>query len=286
MLENTLWQGLLLCAYCALTGGFFIERTALAGEYARLVHERTQTARLRATSWALIAAFLTTALAFIAAQGVGGEIGTVIVWVRVGLLLVLLVLLRNRVRGPWAALLSLLLLGTQSALSRSAAMGIPALLGDWLHLTLAAFWLGGVVMLGVIAVALVREPDVVVMHSFGAAIERFSPLALFCVAGLALGGIAQSAQFLGSFEALWTSDYGRALSVKLVLFAVLIGFGAFHQLVLAPQLRRWALMKGAADDGAALVRRFRRGLVAEAVLGGVLLLAVAAMKVLPAVITP
>lgn len=287
MLENILWQGLLLCAYFALAGGFFVEWTALAGERTRVVREKTATARLRATSWALIAAFLTTAVAFIAARGAGGEVGTVVVWVRVALLLVMLVLLRNRVRGPWTTLAVLLLLGTQSVLSRSAGHGAFALLSDWLHLTLAAFWLGGVLMLVVIAGELARAPAASAVRSYGAAVDRFSPLALFCVAGLALGGIAQSAQFLGSFEALWTSDYGRALSVKLVLFAVLIGFGAFHQQVLAPRLRHWALQKsgasgvGDASDGSEFARRFHLSLRLEALFAALLLTAVGAMKALP-----
>lgn len=290
MLENTLWQGLLLCSYCALAGGFFIEWTALAGDRARAVREKTATARLRATSWALIAAFLSTALAFIAARGADGEIGTVVVWVRVALLLAMLVLLRNRVRGPWTTSAALLLLGTQSMLSRSADHGAAALLSDWLHLTLAAFWLGGVLMLAVIAGELARAPAASAVRSYGAVVDRFSPLALFCVAGLALGGIAQSAQFLGSFEALWTTDYGRALSVKLVLFAVLIGFGAFHQQVAAPRLRNWALRKGGAgdsggagdaDDGSEFAGRFRLSLRLEVLFAALLLTAVGVMKALP-----
>jgi len=147
-----------------------------------------------------------------------------------------------------------------------------------------------VLTLAVIAGELARAPAASAVRSYGAVVDRFSPLALFCVAGLALGGIAQSAQFLGSFEALWTSDYGRALSAKLVLFAVLIGFGAFHQQVLAPRLRHWALRKGGAGDfdgagdagdGSEFAHRFRLSLRLEALFAALLLMVVGVMKALP-----
>jgi copper transport protein len=281
MAENTLMQSLLLCAICALSGACFLEATALSGERARAVRERTQTARLRAASWFLIAAFLTTALAFVAGRGRNGAIETIVVWVRVGLLLLMLALLRARAVAAASSLAAAALLATQSALSRSAEHDVLALFGDWLHLTLAACWLGGVLMLGVVAGALAHDPDAAAVRSYGAVIDRFSPVALFCVAGLALGGIAQSAQFLGSVEALWTTDYGRALSAKLALFAVLVGFGAFHRQVLAPQVRRWALRRSEAGDGRGFVLRFRLSLSIEVIVGALLLAMVGVMKALP-----
>jgi len=112
-------------------------------------------------------------------------------------------------------------------------------------------------------------------------IDRFSPIALFCVAGLALGGIAQSAQFLGSVEALWTTDYGRALSAKLALFAVLVGFGAFHRQVLAPQVRRWALRRSEAGDGRGFALEGSVFVGIEVIVGALLLAMVGVMKALP-----
>jgi putative copper export protein len=276
MIEKAILQTMQLCAYCVVAGGFFFEHVVLRGERLRSVREHASTARLRAISWALIAAFLTTALTFIAERG--GANATIGVWVRVGLLLALLGLLRQRRIGWATTLLTLLLLGGQSAASRSAAFGVPALAGDWFHLACAAFWLGGVVILTVTAGSVARDGDAAVVRAFGAAVERFSPFALFCVGALALGGIAQSSQFLSGVDALWATEYGRALLVKVAVFGVLIGFGAWHRQALAPRLRRWALRKGDAAEGVGVVRRFQRSLRAEAAFGTLLLAAVGVMK--------
>lgn len=276
MIEKAVLQAMLLCAYCVLAGGMFFEHAVLGGERARAVRERTEEVRLRAASWALIAGFLTTALAFVADRG--GANGAILVWARVALLLALLAMLRRRRFGAPTTILALLLLGAQSASSRSAAAGAAALAGDWFHLACAAFWLGGVVMLAATAGAALRDPDAAVVRAFGAVVERFSPFALFCVGALALGGIAQSAGFLDGIAALWTTDYGRALLVKIVLFGVLIGFGAWHRQALAPRLRQWALRRGEVSEGASLVRGFLGSLRAEAVFGAALLAAVGVMK--------
>jgi putative copper export protein len=165
------------------------------------------------------------------------------------------------------------LLGTQSALSRSAtaAGSLPQAFGDWLHLTLSSAWLGGLLML--LITLLAERPS---LTASAALVSRFSALATFCVAGLAIGGIAQAAQFLTSFDALLTTAFGQALSIKLILFALLLGFGAYHSQVVAPQMRRHALRASSADD--ALLRTFRRTLAAETLISAVLLIVVVALK--------
>lgn len=291
---NAVLQWVFLAALTVLAGGVLFERLVLGGDRVSAAREQTETARLRLLSWGLIGAFMAAAFVFVArdAQSDGAR-WTIVTWVRVALLLFMLAQLRRRQQGGWLAVVtSLLLLASQSALSRSASLpdGLLQTAGDWLHLTLSSLWLGGVAMLAVMAGQLARTsaaaaaPDAGPLRAFSAVVDRFTPFALFCVAGLAIGGIAQAAQFLGSFEALVSTDYGRALSTKLALFTVLLGFGALHQQVIAPRLRRWALVKGSADAGAATVRRFRVSLLAEVAGSVLLLLAVGAMKVLPAAV--
>jgi copper transport protein len=190
--------------------------------------------------------------------------------VRAGLLTGLVVVWRARGETGWAgALMCGLLLLTQSANSHSAAEagGLPVL-ADWLHLTFAAIWLGGVGQLALIDAPLsLRSGDSAARSDFGALIRRFSPWAMFCVLGLALTGLAQSAIFIENIEALWTTAYGRALSLKVALFAVLLILGAVHQFALAPRLREIRKRAASAADSPnamRAMRAFRASISAEA----------------------
>ncbi|GEM_PF-1878478 len=62
-------------------------------------------------------------------------------------------------------------------------------------------------------------------------IARFSSMALACVAILTISGVYAATLRLTAFSDLWTSDYGRTLFAKLVLFGVTIAFGAYHLLI-------------------------------------------------------
>ncbi len=261
---------LFLAALHVLAGGVFFETLILRRRAAL-----PSAARLRALSWALIGILVLAPLLFIGrTDAFADPRWSYLTWARFGIALGLIFLLQRRAHASLAgALLVLALLGTQAALSRSAtpAGSLPQALGDWLHLTLSSAWLGGVLML-LITLYAERPP----LAASAALVSRFSPLATFCVAGLAVGGIAQAAQFLTGFEALLSTAFGQALSVKLILFALLLGFGAYHSQIIAPQLRRQALR--ASDADAALLRAFRRTLAAEALVSGALLIAVVALK--------
>jgi methionine-rich copper-binding protein CopC len=78
---------------------------------------------------------------------------------------------------------------------------------DLLHLGGAAVWLGGVASL-----ALARTGS----------IQRFSRYALPAVGVVALGGVARALTELSSLSQVWTTNYGRTLIVKTVVFAVLL----------------------------------------------------------------
>jgi putative copper export protein len=282
-----LLETLKLCAFCALAGGVFFERLIPATG----ALERTVTARLRWLSWAIIVALVAGALRFVFQRYGGVQTNTAVwlVFAELGLLLVLRKLLGDRAQGGWpATIAALALLAAHSAGSRSAGLGVLQAAGDWLHLALAAMWLGGVAYLAVITLTLARTPAAAAatgpaaeLRTLSTVVGRFSPLAMFCVAGLIIGGVAQAAAFFDSVEAVTTTAYGQALSTKLGVALALIGFGAFHQQIAAPRLRRSALAP--ADDLAgAGVRRLRVTLWLEAAVGAALIALVALMKLLPA----
>ena len=183
-------------------------------------------------------------------------------------------------REQWRALaIGVLLLQTQSFVSRSARLPEPVapLLADWLHLMLAAVWLGGVAMLALIIAQVWRAPSRAMIAAISGMLQRFSPIALFCVLGLAFSGIAQAGLFLSGFDELWRTPYGITLSIKLALFVVLIGFGAFHQQRIMLVLRNAVL--GAKSEvlaarAEAEIARLRWSLLLESGVGVLLLLVV------------
>ena len=178
-------------------------------------------------------------------------------------ILTLITLLLSNRRPRWASALSgVLMLLTFSVSGHPAATETPlaSILLDWIHLAAAAIWVGG---LAALALALLQTgeevnsaPD---LHPFRTALTRFSRLALGSAAALAISGVIAALSYLRAVSDLWLTDYGRALLAKSALFGLLIGFGAYHALLLR---RETAWRPG--EKVRALVRRFRRSLPLEA----------------------
>ncbi len=134
-------------------------------------------------------------------------------------------------------------------------------LADWVHLSAASLWLGGLVQLVVVvwptAPALRRD-----------AFLRFSRLAGALVALLVAAGVYLSILRLPHVHDLWSEGYGRVLLVKLGLVCVALGWGAFHHLLVAPLVE-------SGRDGVLL--RIPRSLAGESAVGMAVLLAAAVL---------
>jgi copper transport protein len=103
-----------------------------------------------------------------------------------------------------------------------------ALLADILHVLAMAVWLGGLVALG-----LARRDDV----AYPRVAHRFSGVALGAVVVIVISGVFQAIRQLEPFSALWSSDYGTILLLKLAAFVVVIGIAAWsRRLVHGPGL--------------------------------------------------
>jgi putative copper export protein len=144
------------------------------------------------------------------------------------------------VRGGWlAATAAVLALGAFPALTGHAAGGdLKALtiVADTLHVWAAGGWLGGLALVlfldrehrrGQGADARGLLPDLV---------PRFSGLAMACVGMLVLTGVVASWVHLGSVGALFGTEYGRTLMLKLALVAGVLSLGARNFRVLTPRL--------------------------------------------------
>lgn len=148
---------------------------------------------------------------------------------------------RGRFAG-WAAVavaaiavaLSLSLSGHAPASPRWSGLAIAS---DALHLIGAAGWLGSLFFVVAAGIAASRRLG---PEQRGAAVadlvSSFSPTALVFGGLAGLTGVFAAWLHLERVSALWTSDYGRILLVKLVVLAVVAGTGTYNWLRVRPAL--------------------------------------------------
>ena len=108
-------------------------------------------------------------------------------------------------------------------------------LADWVHLSAAVLWVGGLVQLAVVvwpgSPELRRD-----------AFLRFSRLATVLVALLVGAGTYLSILRLPHLHDLWTSGYGHVLLVKLGLVCLALAWGAGHHFLAVPRIQREGVM--------------------------------------------
>jgi copper transport protein len=104
-------------------------------------------------------------------------------------------------------------------------------LADWVHLSAASLWIGGLLSL-VLAVWFVA-PEL-----RRDAFRRFSRLATVLIAFVLAAGTYLGIVRLPHPSDLWTHDYGRVLLVKIGLVVVVLAWGAVHHFFVRPALDR------------------------------------------------
>jgi copper transport protein len=109
--------------------------------------------------------------------------------------------------------------------------GAATELADWVHLSAATLWAGGLVQLAFVVWPAAPELR---RESF----LRFSRLATALIALILSAGIYLSIERLPHVHDLWTAGYGRVLLVKLALVCVALLWGALHHFVVRPRLER------------------------------------------------
>src|SRR5262249_21696936 len=106
---------------------------------------------------------------------------------------------------------------------------------DWLHVVSMSAWTGGLIA---ILVGLPRDPQRWPPPLYAACVRRFSRLAGLCVVVVLLSGIYNAWVQLPGPSALWTTTYGRALALKLLLVIALIWWGAVNRYTIVSRLAR------------------------------------------------
>ncbi len=191
-----------------------------------------------------------------------------------------------RAPAPWRAALllpPLALVALEPALSGHPSTQSPVALlfpANAAHVLAMSVWLGGLATFVLVLPAATRElapPGR--SRVLAAALARFSPIALLCVAAILLTGVGQAYAYVRDLDALLDTAYGRAVLIKLVLLVgLLIPLGAYNRYRSVPALRRVAA-GGEAPGRAGLV--LRRALRTEVGLLAVVLGVTAALAAYP-----
>jgi len=178
--------------------------------------------------------------------------------------LVFLAWLTDREVLLWPAFL--LAIGFASGLSLSGHSAVDAgsswlsQLADWLHLSAATLWVGGLVQLAFVVWPL--EPGLR-RRSF----LRFSKLATLLIVVLLAAGTYLSILRLPHLSDLWSARYGQVLLVKLGLVSLALLWGAAHHFLVRPRLERRA----------PLFAGLPRSLIGESAVGMAILLVAAVL---------
>lgn len=147
----------------------------------------------------------------------------------------------------WFAL-ALGLLAT-SSLSGHAMVVAPralALSNDVVHLAMGSTWFAGIVILAVVLPdAWLRKDKPERLELLAPVVKRFSYVAFVSITLVAVTGVVSSLLHVGELNDLWTSAYGRALSVKLVLFSGVLALGGMNHFSVRARLER---ARATADD--------------------------------------
>lgn len=146
-----------------------------------------------------------------------------------------------------------------------------AILADGLHVIGAGGWLGSLLLVLVVGLpAAMRLAEDDRGPAVADLIHAFSPTALAFAGISATTGVFAAWLHLGDVSALWQTDYGRTLLVKLAILSLVAGTGAYNWLRVKPTL-------GTATS----VTRIRRSARIELVVGAFVIIVTSVLVATP-----
>ena len=101
--------------------------------------------------------------------------------------------------------------------------GAPHVAADVTHLVVGGAWPGALVPLALVLSRRRFQPEVL-----APLLRRFSTISVLCVLILAISGLINSWFLVGRPPLLISTNYGKLLLLKLVLFAGMVAIGAFN----------------------------------------------------------
>lgn len=158
--------------------------------------------------------------------------------------------------------------------------GIIHVAADVIHLLAAGAWLGGLLPLALLFAAARRHRDRKWAAAARAATLRFSLLGIICVGAIIATGLINTWFLAGNAPALFGTDYGHLLLLKIALFLAMVGVAAINRSLLTPRLSPAPSPDEAEPSWRALHQLGRNALI-EAGLGAAVLIAVGVLGTFP-----
>lgn len=118
--------------------------------------------------------------------------------------------------------------------ANSADPRAVSLITDWMHLVAASIWIGGMTHMALLVRREARRADGHGLSPLLPAIDRFGDLAVPAFLATIVTGLYNMAIELGGIAALWKTDYGVVLAVKIVLVIALLLMSVVHSRMLRP----------------------------------------------------
>ena len=175
---------------------------------------------------------------------------------RLGCCLVLGILLLIGSHEVVTAVFSFAILASMASGAIAGNVGPLPMIGDIGHLIAAALWPGGLVPLLIVLLHQGRAVDQSSERFAADVVRRFSAVSFVVVGLLVATGLLNTYFIVGSPGALFTTDYGRLLLLKIALFILMLGLGAWNLLVLKPRLSRAAMVESQAAAAATMPIQF------------------------------
>lgn len=205
-----------------------------------------------------------------------------IAFMRVGLLAlsiaVIVILTSTRIFWIVQSMLGMLIVAsfawTGHGAYNSGLEGFVHTTADILHLVAAGIWIGALLPLGVLIWRSVHAQTATGAQSTLESLDRFSGIGPMVVAVLVLSGLVNSWFLVGiaQWSALFRTEYGIALTLKLVFFGAMLILAAINRYRLSPRLRS-DLEQGLSP--ASVLRKLRVAVLTEFGLSIIVLAAVA-----------
>ena len=206
--------------------------------------------------------------------------------VRLGLALILLAVLASKSRYTIYASIAIgaSLIATNSLLSHSAGLAEPVLptIADFVHNIVASIWVGGLLYMAYTLLPSSRAEAPIALI----AIPRFSSMIVVCLAIASITGTLMLFAIESNTATLLKSTYGMLLAIKLGIVGVMVGFGAYNQLLHRKGMGRdMVIAREAGGEGMAKTttvststfKVFARSVKVESIIGLALMLVVSMM---------
>jgi uncharacterized membrane protein len=134
-------------------------------------------------------------------------------------------------------------------------MDVVYVLGVWLHVLAAATWVGGLLLIALVLVPILRRPkDPRDVETISGIVRRFRGVGWTSLVLLVLTGLYLLVHALGVRDDPWQGGFAHTLATKLTLVFAILVLGAFHDFAIGP---RAAMLRRSAPGSPEAVRTAR-----------------------------